>query len=158
MKEHKIKQKHKIPHQSELGWCNFKVMSTQELKGLEICLWWCILCKLVLHSSCEAAPGLLRPVLVPTSENGCSLTRQGPRESHKSDQRAGEPALRGKTEGPKSFLREERGLSGELITELYSTSFRMTTKMTEAPLHEEPWKEDKWQWVRAKVGKALSGL
>lgn len=79
-------------------------------------------------------------------------------ESHKSDQRAGEPALRGKTEGPKSFLREERGLSGELITELYSTSFRMTTKMTEAPLHEEPWKEDKWQWVRAEVGKALSGF
>lgn len=46
----------------------------------------------------------------------CRQTGQDPKEGREDDQRAGEPALGGKTEGDKSFLPGERGLSGELIT------------------------------------------
>lgn len=74
--------------------------------------------------------------MVPTIEKRCRQTGQGPKEGREDGQRAGEPALGGKTEGVKSFLPGERGLSGGLITAF--TNFRVTevtevTKVTEAP-------------------------
>lgn len=40
----------------------------------------------------RSAPGALRPVLVPTIQEICAQTGVGPKEGHKDNQRAGEPA------------------------------------------------------------------
>lgn len=71
---------------------------------------WCTLCKQVLHSQNTVSS------FGPHNWKRCRQTGQGPKEGHEDDQRAGEPVLGGKTEGVKSFLPGERGLSGELIT------------------------------------------
>lgn len=56
-----------------------------------------------LLSACQAAPGVLRPVLVPTIQKRHGQTAEGPKEGHNDDQTAGEPDLWGRTEGVKPF-------------------------------------------------------
>lgn len=44
-------------------------------------------------SACQVTSSMLCPVLVPTIQKRCGRTGQGPKEGHKIDRRAGEPAL-----------------------------------------------------------------
>lgn len=46
-----------------------------------------------LLSACQATPGLLCPVLVPTNQKRCRQTGESPNEGHKDDLKAGEPVL-----------------------------------------------------------------
>ncbi|KAK4815516.1 hypothetical protein QYF61_003074 [Mycteria americana] len=61
-----------------------RALLQQQRQGRYLQRWICDHSNLL--SACQAAPGVLHPVLVPTIQERCRQTGEGPKEGHKDDQ------------------------------------------------------------------------
>lgn len=95
----------------------------------------------LLYSARQATPRVLCSVLVPTIQ-GYRQTRGGPKEGHKDDERAGEPAVQGKTKGIRSFLPGGEKARGSL-TAVFQYLKDGYKEEGDSLLHKEPHGENK---------------
>ncbi|KAK4826624.1 hypothetical protein QYF61_010552 [Mycteria americana] len=110
-----------------------------------------LLSSLAQEAILQATYGVVCPVLVPTSQEGRRRTGEGPKEGQDDGQRAGEPALGGKTGVGSLLPGEEKTWGGPHHSSPVLKGWRLS-------LHKEPRGEDKGQRVQVAPGEVSSQL